>query len=352
MQPPYASDAEVEFYVNRILQLAQDYEFRSYTIGTRLKLDLAEEQALVVRHNLNLRVALAVLDRMPDRDPMPRASDIIFLLDYPGHEVEAVPSAVFVYGRYLKLARNLPQSRWLCSHCRGTGRKHGTGCTHCGGTGKLYQESVEEAIAPPLVAAFCAQGNKLHATGRQDVDVRMLGRGRPFAMELLQPRRRSADLAAIERQINTSQAAVAVRELRIVDRQLVLLVDTVRADKSYRALVKCARPVGPDDLAQVEALAGVEIQQLTPQRVAHRRADKLRPRKLKSVQARLVDGSQGRFELDVLTESGTYIKELISSDGGRTRPSIAETLGASCICEELDVLDVHFDPFAPSGPAQ
>ena len=349
---PYASDAEVESYVTRIAQLARDYDFYSYTIGTRLKLDLPEEQAVEVRRNLNRRVALAVADRLPDREPTPEHADITFLLDYPGHAVEPGPSAIFVYGRYCKYVRNLPQARWLCPHCGGKGTKHGKPCGACNGTGKVYPESVEEVIAPLLLAAFGAEGSKMHATGRQDVDVRMLGTGRPFALELLHPRRRAADLAALEQQINASQAAVAVRELRVVSRGIVRLVDTARADKSYRAVVKCERPVSLEDLASIEALAGVAIQQFTPTRVAHRRAEKTRLRKLKAVHARLIDGPQGRFELELLTEPGTYIKELITSDAGRTSPSISGTLGAACICEELDVLEVHFDPLAPPEQAK
>ena len=33
-----------------------------------------------------------------------------------------------------------------------------------------------------------------------------------------------------------------------------------------------------------------------------------------------------------------YIKELVSSDSGRTKPSFAEILGTEAICIELDVV--------------
>jgi tRNA pseudouridine synthase 10 len=39
-------------------------------------------------------------------------------------------------------------------------------------------------------------------------------------------------------------------------------------------------------------------------------------------------------------DSGLYIKELISGDGGRTRPSLAESLGVDAVVEELDVINV------------
>jgi len=52
-----------------------------------------------------------------------------------------------------------------------------------------------------------------------------------------------------------------------------------------------------------------------------------------------------RFALELRAESGTYIKEFVSADGGRTTPSVAKTLQVPCRCVELDVLAVHFDPF-------
>ncbi len=37
------------------------------------------------------------------------------------------------------------------------------------------------------------------------------------------------------------------------------------------------------------------------------------------------------------------MKELISGDGGRTRPSVAGILGVAAECAELDVLAIHLD---------
>ena len=40
------------------------------------------------------------------------------------------------------------------------------------------------------------------------------------------------------------------------------------------------------------------------------------------------------------SQHGTYIKEAISSDEGRTKPSIAEWVGAPAECIELDVVGI------------
>ena len=42
----------------------------------------------------------------------------------------------------------------------------------------------------------------------------------------------------------------------------------------------------------------------------------------------------------IKTEGGLYIKELISSDEGRSNPSVTEVLNTQAICAELDVIEV------------
>jgi tRNA pseudouridine synthase 10 len=88
-------------------------------------------------------------------------------------------------------------------------------------------------------------------------------------------------------------------------------------------------------------MVGVTLEQQTPQRVAHRRADKIRKRDVVSVENIEVDGNEAQILVRV--QSGTYVKELIHSDGGRTVPSVAGLLEAECEVISLDVEDVHAD---------
>ena len=82
-----------------------------------------------------------------------------------------------------------------------------------------------------------------------------------------------------------------------------------------------------------------EIKQKTPERVVHRRADKFRHRKLKSLKTKYISGK--KFSIEVKCEAGLYVKELVSGDNGRTTPSVSSILQQSCICKELDVTAIH-----------
>ena len=48
-------------------------------------------------------------------------------------------------------------------------------------------------------------------------------------------------------------------------------------------------------------------------------------------------------EFSLRCESGTYVKETVHGDGGRTQPSIASLIKAKCTVEWLDVADIHAD---------
>ena len=59
------------------------------------------------------------------------------------------------------------------------------------------------------------------------------------------------------------------------------------------------------------------------------------------VEAELVEGDAGRFTVQLRTEAGTYVKEWVEGDGGRTDPNLSGVLGVPLKVESLDVLEIH-----------
>ena len=61
--------------------------------------------------------------------------------------------------------------------------------------------------------------SKFSSSGREDVDVRMLGRGRPFLLEMVNPRKvhlTRDELDDIQSNINESTNDIYIRDLQIV----------------------------------------------------------------------------------------------------------------------------------------
>ncbi|NLD57022.1 MAG: tRNA pseudouridine(54/55) synthase Pus10, partial [Methanomicrobiales archaeon] len=236
---------------------------------------------------------------------------------------------------YQKFERGIPQTHWDCRACKGKG------CEKCNFTGAQYLDSVEELIGRPVIAAFEATTAVLHGAGREDIDARMVGTGRPFILEVVEPKKRSIDLAALEAEINrTAEGRVSVSLSRWAERAEVETLKSNKAHKKYRILVEVDGAVSADEFANAtKTLKGVIIQQRTPIRVAHRRADKVRERKVLDIEC--VGQQDGKFIVEVLGEAGLYIKELVSGDQGRTIPSLAEILKKSAHVTSLDVTQVE-----------
>lgn len=273
----------------------------------------------------------AGMARLTGKGATPKNPDVVFEFDFIKGASRAKPTQVFVHGHYLKLSRAHCQSRWHCSSCKGRG------CPDCKGSGMNYP-SVEEELGRVLCRAFSAESCILHASGREDVDVRAIGTGRPFVMEISNPKKRSADFAALEKEF-AGNPAVQARGMRLVRKEFIDAVCGSHFEKEYSAIIGADRPLTAADAKKIETLSGQTLDQQTPTRVAHRRADLTRKRKVFSLCAEPLEG--GKLRLTILAEAGTYIKELISSDNGRTKPSVAELLSCKAICEQLDVIAIH-----------
>jgi tRNA pseudouridine synthase 10 len=243
---------------------------------------------------------------------------------------------VYIEGRYRKLTRDLPQTVFYCPDCKGHPRRRRK-CERCEGFGKLTRDSVQELVGWVLGAAFQTRKNKFHGAGREDIDVRMLGEGRPFVMELIDPKRTDVDLAAAEAEINRrNEGRLEVQGLHWSEKTRVRALKEGQHAKEYQALVEFERPPAEEARA---GLVGrrIEIEQKTPQRVAHRRADKVRERWIEPRAIEPTDEPR-RFLVRLLAAHGTYVKEAVTGEGGMTEPSLATLLGIPCRCLELDVL--------------
>ncbi len=262
--------------------------------------------------------------------------DVEVLLDFSMKKVSLRIKPVYIYGRYRKLKRGISQSRRICPYCQGRG------CERCNWTGKIPEGSVEGIIGEVMKEVFQAEDYTIHASGREDVDARMLGNGRPFIMEIKKPKVRRVDLRQLENLINSR----SVGQVEVIDlnyskrseiRKLKEMSDRIR--KRYRAIVEVEGSISDEDVRRLEEFFRDRlINQRTPKRVLWRRADIVRRKRVYWLKARKLDDRH--LEVEVECDGGLYVKELISGDDGRTTPSVAEVLGRKSFCKELDVLEV------------
>ncbi|KAJ3184936.1 putative tRNA pseudouridine synthase Pus10 [Geranomyces variabilis] len=278
-------------------------------------------------------------------------------------KTEFTHSRIFTGGRYLKLQRHISNSPWIIDGKR------------------LAEHSVEELVATHVDQLFRADSHKFYSSGREDADVLMLGRGRPYYLELINPRNTvvtQAEMAACQEEINAAAGGKvkALHMQRITREETKLLKDSAETKcKSYSTLVRLSKPVSVEQLVQISQLTDLEVAQRNPTRVP-RRADLTRAKVIHTLHvyperrttpapassdaatngdtdanadARTETGVEpdavtDLVRVDLKTSAGTYVKEFMHGDGGRTVPSLKDLLEVeSAVVETLDVLEVHLD---------
>jgi hypothetical protein len=157
-----------------------------------------------------------------------------------------VPRPVYLLGRYRKLARDVPQARWTL------------------GDERKGRSSVEEIVSEAIAACLQARGCKMHPCGREDIDVRCLGNGRPFVVEVSQPHAWPLDVhvAAAVSQINAcaglnSAGDVEVPMLAVCGRSVWEQMQAVAEEKrkAYSCVCWSAERLTRDKLRALEALS-------------------------------------------------------------------------------------------------
>ncbi|MBW9220683.1 tRNA pseudouridine(54/55) synthase Pus10 [Methanothermococcus sp. SCGC AD-155-M21] len=321
------------------LSLLKDYQYDSFLVGTILPKDIKKLEEEIrtpymesIRQEFN-RVMGRLLVENTGKIVDKQNPDIVIKINPYNKKIELQVNSIFIKGRYRKLIRGIPQTKWPCNHCRGKG------CENCNYTGKRYNTSVEEIIAEPFMEVFKGKDESFHGAGREDIDVRMLGKGRPFVLQIKEPKIRKANLEEIKEKINRS-GSVEVLNLEYGIKRDVVFFKNEPHRKTYLAVVECEEEVSNEELLKVvKNLENSSIDQRTPLRVSHRRADLIRVRRVYDVEVNRIDPKT--FELKIYCDGGLYIKELISGDENRTLPSVSEILNKKCKCKTLDVLEVH-----------
>jgi tRNA pseudouridine synthase 10 len=342
---------QAERWARRAVERVWNLEFQTYLMGTRvpLKIEMIEKY-LKEKHGLQGELFKQAFNREVGRcfgeiyaeQKRPivvhfRDPEIAFLMDLETEMLELRINPLFIYGRYKKLVRTIPQTKWPCRDCQGRG------CERCHFTGKMYQESVEELVSGPALALTQGTGTAFHGAGREDIDALMLGSGRPFVLEVKEPQIRTIDLKQLQTQVNAQAAGkIEISVLQLVKVEVVERVKNFEAEKIYEARVRFESSVSSQALETALAqLRCVTIEQRTPRRVAHRRADLVRKRRVLGMDGQRLNETEALVKIHC--EGGLYIKELISGDEGRTTPNLSGLLQARAEVTELNVLDVLGD---------
>lgn len=320
-------------------------------------------------------------------------------------------SAFYLKGRYTKARRDCSQTPFFVPYDKEEETEETKNKMK-----RLGIASVEEEICPVVAKLACdgisTQNNirdnmqgagsnvlyglaKFHASGREDMDVRMIlpsdvleaekanvlcgtvskavGSGRPFVLEVIDahrmPSRSGLDKTVLEINKVASKEGIVRLETSCGSGNWVeenernhvqygsnpmgvgisgfdfcsassyrnLQSETEDKVKFYGCLCWSEKTI--PDQEYLDGLLGkvslpLEIHQSTPLRVLHRRSAAVRIRHVLSLKSYRIDNHW--FRLSLSTTAGTYVKEFCHGDCGRTDPSLSSLLGCYTNILELD----------------
>lgn len=310
----------------RALEAAKALEgidFATFSVGTVIPKEVLEREGEVVKkfmvttgesvkHEINRRIGKRLLRLLPDKRVDKLRPHVVVKIDFVAGKAEVLRNPVLIEGVYLKLSRRVSQVKKF------------------GGVKASLFEKLQY-----IRDVFGGVEHVVHAAGREDADVRMLGTGRPVVVEVKQPRRYGSEVPPL------ADGDVVFTPRGLADRgDVKTLKEKAKTSvKLYRALAFSERALSQEDVAKVGELAGRTVTQYTPRRIKRLHPKKKRVRMVYEVVPRLI--TPHVLELYVRCQGGLYVKEFIHGDGGRTMPSVAEVLNTYLEVLELDVLAVE-----------
>ncbi|KAI5148920.1 tRNA pseudouridine synthase 10 [Enteropsectra breve] len=217
-------------------------------------------------------------------------------------------SPIFLYGEYIKLSREMSQTPLVIG-------------------GQLKTERSVSDFTEEFKCFFQADDVCFLSCGREDIDVRCL-EGRPFLLTVRNPKRNlDARIVAIK-----MYRDVHIINLCAVDQRAKNSLTSDESNKFYLVDIFSGKKINFSEK--------YELDQKTPLRVLHRRANMIRNKTIEILNVIELNKPEGYYyEVRIRASSGAYIKEWVSGDFSRTTPN----LNADCLNLDVVRVDRPFD---------
>ncbi len=303
------------------------YHFHTFAIGVSVP-DGVQEREDELRSELKLKgnetiktqaarlVASRLSEELGKRVDRQRP-DVTLLADFGAGDVTVASRPAFIYGRYTKPA-GVSQRRTDCEECRGSG------CKKCRGTGYKREQSVEEALRRKVSAFSGSQKMTFTWLGSEDRESRVCPPGRPFIVEVKNPKKRTLPKRFGAR---LTRGLVSVTSARMLPSKPVR-IPAFRFLTRIRA--KAATRVGPEGLADLRSRF----------RRAAVRFDRPHNRPTVKTVYRVSARAKGRtLFIDAELDGGLPVKRFVS--GELVSPSVSEVLKTEVGCRSFDICRVR-----------
>eukprot|EP01100_Stratorugosa_tubuloviscum_P000620 TRINITY_DN1135_c0_g1_i4.p1 TRINITY_DN1135_c0_g1~~TRINITY_DN1135_c0_g1_i4.p1 ORF type:complete len:492 (+),score=138.83 TRINITY_DN1135_c0_g1_i4:121-1596(+) len=213
---------------------------------------------------------------------------------------------VYIAGRYNKLTRNISQTPWSFGDEEEEQEQQEQEQQE---RGKEIGNSVQEMIGIVLKDYFQFTSCNFSAAGREDIDVRMLGRGRPFMMELTNAKKINFDsklFVEMQAKINQNKNVI-ITDLQMSSKNdmSILKKGAEYHKKVYSCIVWTEKELNENQIEKINSMKEFVIDQGTPLRVLHRRAVGIRKKMIHDLNCRRLRKHSNFYIVTLTTQAGT-----------------------------------------------
>ena len=308
-----------------IYEKSNNVDFKTFNLGIILKNSYLERDDYVKSkfklkgiENIKFGISTEIAKKISRRKKSTRVvnePDLFIQVNFKDESCTIRTKPIFVYGRYNKKIRKIPQKQTSCKKC------NGIGCHNCNFKGLEILESVESKISNFLIKKFDANQVKINWIGGEDQSSLVLGDGRPFFAKILNPKRRNKTLRK-----SLKLEGVSLSELKKIP---IPPKGSISFKSKVSIIVDTEKPLSLTQLKKLDVLKNSQILDTTKnKRNNQKQIYKISYKKL----------GRTSFLLDLLLDGGIPIKSFIQTS--ETNPNVSELLENQCKCKSLDFKNI------------
>ena len=317
--------SSINLYVKMMQDTSFGYEFSTFTVGAILKQSIIERDDKL-RSKFHLHgvdgIKTAVTRELGKKFVSKTKkridhllADITFTINFKTERCNVKTKPIFLYGKYIKDKRGLPQKEESCQDCKGKG------CIFCNNHGIVSFDSIEGKISKFLYEKFETDQVKFTWIGGEDKTSLVMGNGRPFFAKLLSPKKRNVRLAK-----KSNLDEIMIHALRKIDH---IPNGSIRFKSKIKMLVLAKNGISSNKLKRLKQLVTVPIE-ITDSNKHHKKTIHKLNYKKNSLQS---------FTVEIEADGGIPIKRFV--DGFSIIPTISSLLGMQCSCEKFDINQIY-----------
>tara|TARA_Y100000996_G_scaffold52823_1_gene36122 strand:- start:959 stop:1900 length:942 start_codon:yes stop_codon:yes gene_type:complete len=292
------------------LTLKNSYLERDDYLKSKFKIRGIENIKFSISNELAKKISKKTKSRKNTEKP-----DIFLQINLKDESCTISSKPIFVYGRYNKKIRNMPQKLKSCEKCAGLG------CHNCNFTGLQNIESVEEKISCFFKEKFDSKQVQINWIGGEDQSSLVLGNGRPFFAKIINPKKRNR---LLRKSSNLDPVFLSeLRKLSVQPKGSIPFKSEVSITVDTKNLVSSSKLKKLSFLKNAEIINYSKDKKNTPKRIYNIHYKKL---------------GKTSFLLDLLVDGGIPIKSFVQNSV--LTPNISELLENQCSCKKLDFKNI------------